>query len=83
MASHLAAPAPLHLEDFAGARLPLGTPVIYAGLSCRITGRAFGRAPNYDLETTSRGHRLIFPSIGPEAFTIDFARLSGAQPCLL
>ena len=65
------------LKQFAQPLLPLGTPVGYAGLACRVTGRAFGGKPRYDLETKVEGNRYIFQNVSPEAFEIGFGELVG------
>ncbi len=64
------------LSPFSHPRLPLGTPVLYAGLRGSITGRTFGRLELYDLEVNTAGHRHRFPELAREDFTIDLEELA-------
>lgn len=70
------------LAPFAKPRLPLLAPVLYAGMRCRITGRAFGGVESYNLTTQLEGLQITFPDIGRGMFEVDFAALANNTECV-
>ncbi len=74
---------PLTLVNFAQPWLPLGTPVTFVGLACRIVGRSFSRE-SYDLEVLlgepTPGKPHLFWNVTRGEFEVDIRRLGAPAP---